>query len=96
MFRRQFLQRITYASTGALAVGAVEGAQAKTVTYHVKGFTCVTCAVGLETLLRRQKGITRAAASYPSGVVHIDFDPALVSEKMLKSYIAEMGFRVAD
>lgn len=93
MFRRKFLQRITFAGAG-LATAAVS--QTKTVSYHVKGFTCITCAVGLETLLRRQKGITRAEASYPSGIVHIDFDPALVTEKTLKDFIGEMGFTVEE
>ena len=97
MFRRSFIQRITCAGVAGLATSAATKAgQHKSVTYRVTGFSCVTCAVGLEALLRRQNGITRADAKYPSGMVHIDFDPALISEKMLKSYIAEMGFGVAD
>jgi copper chaperone CopZ len=52
--------------------------------------------VGLETLLRQQKGIARVNASYPSGIVRIDFDPGLVSIKELKGFIGEMGFTVAE
>jgi copper chaperone CopZ len=97
MFRRHFLQRIGFAgATGLATVAAVEAGQTKTAVYRVKGFTCVTCAVGLETLLRREKGIARAEASYPSGIVRIDFDPALVTEKTLKGFISDMGFSVAE
>jgi copper chaperone CopZ len=47
-------------------------------------------------LLRRQKGIAQAEASYPSGIVRIEFDPALLSEKTLKGFISEMGFTLAE
>lgn len=94
MFRRSFIRRITFAGAAGLAIAAA--GQTRTVTYQVKGFTCVTCAVGLETLLRRQKGIARAEASYPSGIVRIDFDPALLTEKALKGFISEMGFSVDE
>ncbi len=58
MFRRRFLQLVTMASVGGLApLEAVSAAATRTVTYHVKGFTCITCATGLDTLLSQQKGI---------------------------------------
>lgn len=66
----------------------------KSVTYKVKGFTCVTCAVGLEVMLRALKGVTRAKASYPEANVAIGFDANLTSEKALKDFIANCGFSV--
>lgn len=92
MFRRRFIQSIA----GSVATAAATKAgQHKTVVYQVKGFTCVTCAIGLETLLRRQKGIARADASYPDGIVNIEFDPNLVTDNSLREFISEMGFSVA-
>lgn len=89
------MQRITCAGTAALAAAQVSrGAQRKTVTYRISGFTCITCAVGLETLLNQQKGILRVEASYPKANVMIDFDPTEISEKSLKGYISQMGFGV--
>ena len=97
MFRRHFLQRITLAGAGGLAAsGAIEASESKIVIYRVKGFTCVTCAVGLETILQREKGITSAKASYREATVIIRFDPELVTESSLKGFIAEMGFRVEE
>lgn len=91
MFRRRFIQGI---AGGLATAGAMEAGQRKIVVYQVKGFTCVTCAVGLETLLRRQKGVVRASARYPEGIVRIEYDPRVLDDKALRGFIGEMGFRV--
>ena len=97
MFRRNFIRRMTLGGAAGLAAAATTAAKSvKSVMYRIHGFTCVTCAVGLETLLRREPGIERAEASYPKATVVIEFDPARVSEKRLKELISEMGFSVAD
>jgi copper chaperone CopZ len=97
MFRRDFIQRLTVGGIGGAAVtGAIRANDLKTATYRVKGFTCVTCAVGLETMLQREKGITSIKASYPKATVIIRFDPELIAENSLKEFIAEMGFRVEE
>lgn len=93
MQRRRFVQMMTLASAGTLA--AIESArigEAHTVAWHVKGFTCVTCAVGLETMLREQKGVKWAKATYPEALVTIQYDPGSVTEDALCSYISELGF----
>ena len=93
MLRRRFIQLMGVAGAGSLAtITALEAADAKTVTYKVKGFTCVTCAVGLETLLRQQKGVIWVKASYPDTSATIKYQPAIVTEDQLKAFIAEMGF----
>jgi copper chaperone CopZ len=95
MFRRHFMQSITWASFGAVAGAHTICAHAKkTVTYQIKGFSCITCAVGLETMLREQQGILRAEASYPKANVLVEFDPTVVTDKSLQQYIEEMGFTV--
>ena len=102
MNRRKFLGHIltgiagTAAGTGAakahlhLAVPAPE--ENAQVVYDVKGFTCVTCATGLEVMLRDQRGVIRAAASYPDGKVEIGFDRNMISEAKLMEFIASCGF----
>ena len=96
MDRRDFICRVTAA--GAAGMNLAEAAaikETKTVTYRVKGFSCVTCAVGLEVMLRQQKGVTRATATYPEGRVVIGFDENVTSEKALKEFIVQCGFSVA-
>ncbi|HUB18443.1 MAG TPA: heavy-metal-associated domain-containing protein [Acidobacteriaceae bacterium] len=93
MERRRFVQMMTLAGVGTVAaVELVHGAETRTVSYHVSGFTCVTCAVGLETMLREQKGVKWVKASYAEAHVTIRYDPSAVSEPALRGFIAELGF----
>jgi Cu+-exporting ATPase len=93
MQRRRFVQMMTLASVGTVAAAELAHAgETKTIAWHVKGFTCVTCAVGLETMLREQKGVKRVRATYPEAQVTIQYDPASVNEARLRAFISELGF----
>src|SRR5690348_14139701 len=95
MIRRRFMQGLTLAGAGGLAGIRVSRARgSRTVTYRVKGFSCVTCAVGLETMLRREKGIGEVHATYPDGKTTIEFDPSLIDENRIRESIADKGFQV--
>jgi copper chaperone CopZ len=89
MFRRSFIQRIT---CGMAASGYAAAGGNKTVTYRIEGFSCVTCAVGLDAMLREHKGIVRSSSSYAAGTTGIEFKPGLVSETQIKAFIEEIGF----
>jgi len=98
--RRNFFSRIggAAATTAALDLSAEQRParkQLQSVHYHVKGFTCVTCAVGLETMLRGLHGVVSVQASYSANSVAIEFDAALVGEDQLKKFITVCGFSVA-
>lgn len=95
MFRRRFLQLVTMASVGGLA--PLEGmavGTGKTVTYMVKGFSCITCATGLDTMLSQQRGITSSKSTYPEGKVIIGFDPKKTNEQAIVTFINSLGFEV--
>ena len=96
MFRRRFLQLATMASVGGLApLEGMAAGTSKTVTYMVKGFSCITCATGLDTMLGRQRGIKSSKSTYPAGVVTICFNPDQISEERIEAFIEELGFTVA-
>jgi copper chaperone CopZ len=88
MIRRNFITGLAAAAT----VRGMQAAESKTVTYKIKGFTCVTCAVGLDTLLQRQQGVIHAKSTYPEAVTTIEYKPSVVTERELKTFISEMGF----
>lgn len=93
MLRRRFIQMMTAAGAGGIAtLGALEVGDSRTVAYKIKGFTCITCAVGLETLLRQQKGVVWAKASYPDASTTIKYRPAIIREDQIKEFIVGMGF----
>jgi len=102
MIRRQFLKIATLTgATGLASFGAVQALRedaspnaekTQSVAWHVRGFTCVTCAVGLETLLRREKGVVAASATWPQAMVTIQYHPDVVTQETLRSKITELGF----
>lgn len=93
MQRRRFVQMMTLAGVGTVAAAELaHSGETRTVVYHVKGFTCVTCAVGLETMLREQKGVKWVKATYPEAQVTIQFNPASVTEPALRGFISALGF----
>jgi Cu+-exporting ATPase len=96
MFRRRFLQLMTFAGANSLAsIEALATEPTRTATYHVKGFNCITCATGLDTMLCRQKGIASSKSTYPAGVVMVRFNPDLIAERQIVACITELGFTVA-
>jgi Cu+-exporting ATPase len=96
MFRRRFLQFLAISGAGAVAFEARGTGTSKTVIFQVKGFSCITCAVGLDTLLNKQKGIVASKSIYPEGKVTIKFDPDAIEEKSIEGFIREMGFTVTS
>jgi len=96
MLRRRVLQFLAIAGAGTLAFEAKGTGSAKIVIYEVKGFSCITCAVGLDALLNKQRGILTSKSTYPEGKVTVKFDPDTIDEKSIEGFITEMGFRVAS
>jgi copper chaperone CopZ len=97
MFRRQFVQWMAAFGTGSVAtLATAEAKETRMITYRVKGFSCITCAIGLDTVLQKQKGIAWSKSGYPDGIVSIRYDPRAVSEKSLKGFIEEMGFTATE
>jgi Cu+-exporting ATPase len=83
------------ASVGGLGpLEAVSAAANRTVTYQVRGFTCITCATGLDTLLGQQKGVASSKSTYPEGKATVTFDPHQISEQAIVTFIADLGFIV--
>ena len=94
MFRRRFLQFLAFSGAGVLAYDASGKGLAKTIIYQVKGFSCITCAVGLDTMLTKKKGILFSRSTYPEGNVTVTFDSEATNDASIRAFIAEMGFVV--
>src|SRR5271165_3273813 len=95
MFRRNFLQLMGLASANGLAsIESLAAEPTRTATLQVKGFSCITCATGLDTMLGRQRGIKSSRSSYPAGVVTVCFNPDRITEERIVAFIAELGFTV--
>ena len=97
MIRRRFLQLIALSGVSSLApLEALASGKSKTVIYQVKGFTCITCAVGLDTMLGKQKGVLSSQSRYPEGKVTVRFDPDSAVENSIRAFINDTGFTVVN
>ncbi|MFC5861422.1 heavy-metal-associated domain-containing protein [Acidicapsa dinghuensis] len=95
MIRRRFLQLVAISSAGALtSPEAISSTARKTIVLKVKGFTCITCATGLDTLLGKEKGILSSHSTYPAGDVTVEYNAEASSEEAIRKFIAELGFTV--
>src|ERR1700726_1821555 len=85
MRRRSFIQTLAGSGAGValLKLGTPQKrlAENASVAWTVKGFTCVTCAVGLQTILEKNEGIARLKAEYPSAKVDIGFDSQAIEPR---------------
>jgi copper chaperone CopZ len=86
---------MTIASVSGLApLEAVSAGTGTTVTWFVKGFSCITCATGLDTMLGQQKGILSSKSTYPEGKVTVRFDTGQTTEQAIVTFITDLGFTV--
>jgi copper chaperone CopZ len=97
MIRRKFIQMVAATGAGAFSsLAALSAESSSTVTWFVQGFTCITCATGLDTLLSRQKGVISSASTYPEGKVVVRFHPSQINEHAIAGFIGELGFTVKN
>ena len=96
MYRRNFIQALAGGSVGVALLKLGTRNANTSATWIVKGFTCVTCAVGLKTILEQHKGISRVIAEYPSGRVQIEFDSQQITPPEIKQLIERAGFVVRE
>ncbi len=98
MIRRRFMQFVALSGVGALNPLATLAATgpSTTLVLAVKGFTCPTCAVGLDTLLGKEHGILSSHSTYPEGKVTVVFEPKESSEQVIRKLITDMGFTVVE
>jgi copper chaperone CopZ len=94
MIRRQFIKLVALSGAVAAPLEALAGTDHTTMTYQVKGFSCITCAVGLDTLLGKERGVLSSQSTYPEGKVTVSFKPTTCSDEHLRKCIGEMGFTI--
>lgn len=93
MIRRSFIRLMTLAGAGSLpAMHAATKSGQVIATYKITGFSCVTCAVGLDVMLQRQKGVVWSESEYEAAKTNVCYHPDLVTDEALRDAIADMGF----
>jgi len=60
----------------------------------VRGMHCAACAVLINKVLGKQKGIFEASASFGAERVKLDFDSAVISLEQIQKIVSQMGYRL--
>lgn len=65
------------------------------VELRVEGMTCGGCVKSIQNALTGRDGVNSANADLDSGIVTIEFDPAVIQKPALSAAIQDAGFDVA-
>ena len=62
---------------------------------RIEGMSCAGCVASVQNALTSRDGVVSAAADLESGIVAIEFDPAVIARDGLETAIEDAGFDVA-
>ncbi len=62
--------------------------------YKVEGMSCAGCAISVETILKKQEGVSDAGVNLSSNTVWINFDDKRVSPSQLRDAVRSMGYEL--
>lgn len=63
------------------------------VVLAVRGMHCSSCSVGIEAMLRRSTGVTRATVNYARREALVDFDAEKTSPARIVRTIENLGYK---
>lgn len=66
------------------------------VTLKIGGMHCATCALNIETALKKTSGIASVNVSFPLEQVKITYDPGIVSVAEIKKAIENVGYTASE
>ncbi|MBS1544188.1 MAG: mercuric transport protein MerTP [Bacteroidetes bacterium] len=76
------------------AAVALDQQEYSKIELPVKGMTCTSCEVHIESSLKKINGVRAVQASYSQGTTKIEYDPAKVNRDQLVAAINETGYSV--
>ncbi len=63
-------------------------------SYSVKGMTCASCALSLESYLKSQEGIKEVSVNFPNESVYVEFDDSIANLSLIKKAASDIGYEV--
>lgn len=77
----------------AIQQQVASAAQPRTATLHVDGMTCGGCVIGVQKVLSRLDGVTKADVSYEKTRAVVTYDPAKVTVNQMIAAIRTLGYK---
>ena len=72
------------------------GVAKQEITLKIGGMHCASCALNIETALKKTNGITSVNVSFPLEQAKINYDPELVSVPEIKKVIENVGYTASE
>lgn len=66
------------------------------ITLKIGGMHCASCALNIETALKKTNGVTSATVSFPLEQAKITYDPEMVSVPEMKKAIENVGYTASE
>jgi len=64
----------------------------KKVTLDIAGMRCGACAIGIELMLARKKGIKSAKVSLNERTAVVEYDPEIVASSDISKVVSDLGY----
>ncbi|HEX7576067.1 MAG TPA: heavy metal-associated domain-containing protein [Candidatus Methanoperedens sp.] len=64
----------------------------KKVTLDITGMRCGACAIGIELMLARKKGIKSAKVSLNERTAVVDYDPEIIASSDISKVVSDLGY----
>ena len=64
----------------------------KIVIFDIAGMRCGACAVGIELVLTKKKGIKSAKVSLNERMAVVEYDPAIVAVSDIAKAVSDIGY----
>ncbi len=68
------------------------GVETLVKTFPVTGMTCASCAVSVESILKAQKGVVKAAVNIATNTVLVEFISSEISTEQLRTALQSVGY----
>lgn len=69
-----------------------EGHTIEKQTFPVMGMSCASCASSVESMLKAQKGVLKAAVNFAANTVLVEYDKQAVKPEDLKKTVQSIGY----
>jgi len=64
----------------------------KKVTLDIAGMRCGACAIGIELMLAKKKGIKSAKVSLNERTAFVEYDPEIVASSDISKAVCDLGY----
>lgn len=77
----------------AVLILVASAVAAETLVLDIKGMHCSGCASGIEAMLKRVDGVTRADVSYEEHQARVEYDPSKTNPETIIEAIGKLGYK---